>query len=463
MSAFLHSFLVALAATAMAVGLGGAVALVAAASERRGRIFWLGLAAATLVMPPFLIANCWLELTQGIRSAWLPERAATAGLPITALVLGLMLWPIPAFAAAAAWHSLPAALVEVEVHLRGHRLLHDLLWPAARPALVRAAAIVAILALTNFSVPVLFQVHVLPELVWIRFNTQFDTTGALSAAGPMIAAGAALWLALRRSEPAWPRFGGSVGTGLLGERLGPAWRWTTLALSAAAVAVSLGLPLFRLVGEPRTWAELPGAIAAGLPAMANSVLTSALAATAVVGAGLLLAGALGGRVRGPGPLWLAFLVPGVALSIGWIHLLSLPGLRHVADSPAVLVLALGLRYLAPAWAGLAAAIRAADPDLVDAARLAGGRHVAFRTGLWPQVRGPVAAVWSVAYLLCLWDVESVILVVPPGGETLAMRIFNLLHYGHATQVNALCVVLLAVAIVPPAAMALFAVSRPSVP
>jgi iron(III) transport system permease protein len=69
----------------------------------------------------------------------------------------------------------------------------------------------------------------------------------------------------------------------------------------------------------------------------------------------------------------------------------------------------------------------------------------------------------VAYLLCLWDVESVILVVPPGGETLAMRIFNLLHYGHATQVNALCVVLLAVAIVPPAAMALFAVSRPSVP
>src|SRR5205809_8075369 len=41
-----------------------------------------------------------------------------------------------------------------------------------------------------------------------------------------------------------------------------------------------------------------------------------------------------------------------------------------------------------------------------------------------------------------------ILVVPPGGETLAPRIFNLLHYGHNAQVNALCLTLLAVAVVP---------------
>jgi len=35
-----------------------------------------------------------------------------------------------------------------------------------------------------------------------------------------------------------------------------------------------------------------------------------------------------------------------------------------------------------------------------------------------------------------------ILVVPPGGETLALRVFNLLHYGHNAQVNALCLTLL---------------------
>jgi DNA-binding beta-propeller fold protein YncE len=41
-----------------------------------------------------------------------------------------------------------------------------------------------------------------------------------------------------------------------------------------------------------------------------------------------------------------------------------------------------------------------------------------------------------------------VLVVPPGGETLALRVFNLLHYGHNPQVNALCLALLALALLP---------------
>jgi DNA-binding beta-propeller fold protein YncE len=48
-----------------------------------------------------------------------------------------------------------------------------------------------------------------------------------------------------------------------------------------------------------------------------------------------------------------------------------------------------------------------------------------------------------------------ILVVPPGGETLALRIFNLLHYGHNAQVNALCLTLLLVALLPLVSACLF--------
>ena len=46
-------------------------------------------------------------------------------------------------------------------------------------------------------------------------------------------------------------------------------------------------------------------------------------------------------------------------------------------------------------------------------------------------------------------------VVPPGGETLALRVFNLLHYGHHAQVNALCLILLLLAVLPLAAWAVF--------
>jgi sugar lactone lactonase YvrE len=72
----------------------------------------------------------------------------------------------------------------------------------------------------------------------------------------------------------------------------------------------------------------------------------------------------------------------------------------------------------------------------------------FRSVHWPQISPQIAAVWYIVFLLCLWDVESIVLLVPPAGETLALRIFNLLHYGHNPQVNALCLTLLALAVAP---------------
>src|SRR6266576_48168 len=41
-----------------------------------------------------------------------------------------------------------------------------------------------------------------------------------------------------------------------------------------------------------------------------------------------------------------------------------------------------------------------------------------------------------------------ILIYPPGAETLALRIFNLLHYGYNAQISALCLVLLGLAVAP---------------
>jgi sugar lactone lactonase YvrE len=108
-----------------------------------------------------------------------------------------------------------------------------------------------------------------------------------------------------------------------------------------------------------------------------------------------------------------------------------------------------IRYLALGWNSVAHALRTVDRDLTDVARLDGAsRWQMLRYVQWPQIAPQAAAAWYVVFLLCLWDVESMILVVPPGGETLALRVFNLLHYGHNAQVNALCLTLLGLAITP---------------
>jgi iron(III) transport system permease protein len=121
----------------------------------------------------------------------------------------------------------------------------------------------------------------------------------------------------------------------------------------------------------------------------------------------------------------------------------------VYGTAALVIAAYTVRYMAPAWSLVAAARRGVDPDLTDAARLQGARGwMLFRHVHGPQMISQLGAAWYVTYLLCLWDVETLALIYPPGGETLALRSFNLLHYGHNAQVNALCVVLLSLAVAP---------------
>ena len=145
-------------------------------------------------------------------------------------------------------------------------------------------------------------------------------------------------------------------------------------------------------------------------------------------------------------LWLPFLIPGVLLGRAMIFVFN--GTSIYGTAPLV-GLAFTLRYLAVASHAAAQAWRALDRDVTDAARLSGARGwTLLRHAQWPQLAPPLAAAWYVTYLLCLWDVETLVLIQPPGGETLALRIFNLLHYGHNAQVNALCVTLGALAVSP---------------
>jgi sugar lactone lactonase YvrE len=147
--------------------------------------------------------------------------------------------------------------------------------------------------------------------------------------------------------------------------------------------------------------------------------------------------------------WLLFFIPGVLLQAGIVNGLSRPAFAWIYPGVSIVILFLAVKYLAPAQALLRRAFRSTNRDLGELAEMEGLSHwQKLRLVFWPQHGAQVAASWYIIYLLTLWDVESLVLVVPPGGETLALRIFNLLHYGHNAQVNALCVSLLALALAP---------------
>jgi ABC-type Fe3+ transport system permease subunit/DNA-binding beta-propeller fold protein YncE len=461
-----NSLLVATLTTVLAslAGFGSALCLAGMAPRPR-RWLLLGTVAA-LALPPFLVTNCWLDLlgATGVFHRWLPVNLFSMG--GTVWILGLLFWPLSTVAVLTAWEPLEPSQLEAEALLRGTALVRWLLWPMARPRLSLAAVLIFVLALNNFTVPAILQVKVLPAVLWVNFNTNLQAGAALAAGWPLLAAPLLLWLWLGRAgEAHWPRLEGGLSPQLFRRHLGRGWLLASRTAAAICFGLSVGLPLLQLAAGRRTWIELWPALAAGASALFHSVFFAAAAATLAVLPAVLWSptdwvragrnprsspegGSRGGRLM-RACLWLPFLVPGIFLGLALIWALNRPALAWFYGSAAVVLLALSVRYLAPGWFGAAAALRGVDIDLLEAARLEGARGWAlFRRIVWPQVAPQLAAVWYAVYLLCLWDVETLLLVLPPGGETLAARIFNLLHYGHSGQVNALCAWLLAAALLP---------------
>jgi iron(III) transport system permease protein len=329
------------------------------------------------------------------------------------------------------------------------------LWPAARKSVAWAAVLTFVLALNQFAIPAILQVKVLPVEIWIRYSTSLKPGSALAVSWPLIVVPIAMLLLLPRTDIRWPTDKGPATSLAVRRQLGTALLASAWVLAAAVLFLSVGLCLFQLISASRTWAELPRAWNAGWPVILNSFLFAAMAALVAVSLAVAT-----WRTRIGWAFWIPFLLPGMLLAVAVIWLLNRPFLEVVYRSMAVMVLLLVLRFTGPAWTLVGAAFRTVDRDLIDAAKLEDlHRWWLFRHVYWPRI-GPFAIVaWYVAYVLSLWDVETTAVLYPPGAETLAIRVFNLLHYGHDSQVNALCLVQLGLAILPGCLFALWVGTR----
>src|SRR5438876_4990191 len=440
----INSLLVSALTTLLAVASGFFVALFLAGLKGRWRRWWIGGAAIGLALPPFLVTGCWLHLLglTGVWRIWLPLDIYSLG--GTVWVLSLMLWPISLLLILGAWQRLEPGQLEHEPKLTGWPLIRRLLLPLARNALAQSAVLTFVLALNNFAVPAILQVKVFPVEVWVEFNNNLKIGSALTMSWPLVLAPLLLLFWLRRREISWPRLEAAVAAGVFRRQLGAGWFWAGGVFAVGATFLSVGLPLTDLCASGRTWQEFFPAFKAGQGAAINSAIFSMVSAALVVGVALATWRWPLGVI-----VWLPFLVPGVLVGIVLILLFNSRVLFLFYESVGIVFLAWTSRYLAVGWNTTAHALRSVDRDLSDSARLEGAsRWQLLRHVHWPQIAPQLAAAWYLTYLFCLWDAETLILIMPPGAETLSVRVFNLLHYGHNPQVNALCLILLLIAVAP---------------
>ena len=151
----------------------------------------------------------------------------------------------------------------------------------AKGELTLAAVLTFVLALNNFAVPAILQTKVLPDEMWVQFNTKFDTMAALRLSVPPVIAPCCYSHGRRAELGSRPGFRHCVQLGIFRRQLGSVANRLRHPDDVTVRRVRR-LPLGQIVFAQRTWAELPGAIEASTSPIWNSFWFAAATATVVV-------------------------------------------------------------------------------------------------------------------------------------------------------------------------------------
>ncbi|WP_172965284.1 ABC transporter permease [Candidatus Thiodictyon syntrophicum] len=460
---FANSLLVAGGASGLAVAIGVPFAFVSERTDLPGRRL-LGLAyLVPLLIPPYLHAIVWSRLlaqngsvnrlvqaTLGLGSAPLSMFNITG----VVCVLGLAWFPLVALLTKAGLRAVDPSLEEAALLRQGpRRAIAGVTLPLVAPHVLAGAILVFVFAIIDFGVPDILRVRVYAVEIFIQFSALYDQRGAVVLALPLLVAtlvlvGVQARLMRGRAYVSLSHGVAGVRRYALGQARFPALLccWLILALSVLVPVVTLAIA----AGAPGTYARV---LEPALGSLGMSLLLALTAAGLTALLAFVIAHSLLRARQGPraGLHYLTqvpFAVPPILLGIALIGLWNRPATGWLYDSVAMVVLGYVAHFLPFAICVVHAGLQQFDQRLEEAAWLAiPGRMRITRLIILPLVRGGLAAGFLIVFVLAMGELGVTLLVVPPGVETLPVRIYNLMHYGAEDAVAALSLILLATQLV----------------
>jgi iron(III) transport system permease protein len=485
---FTQTVALVLATLAVCLPLGTLLAALLWRTDLAWRRAWLAVLAVQLFVPMYVHAAAWdsgfgvtgwFTALTGANVVWLEGFRgavwvhAVSSLPWIVLIIGCGLRLVePELEEEALLHTAPASVL-VRVTLR-----------RALPAIGVAALWVALTTAGEMTATDLFRVRTFAEEIYTGLSGGKGSGEAVVGILPLVIVVAALVVAgvsllarmTPRELPASTRSRASLPLDQARRPLSAVTAAVMCALTAAPLASLIykaGIDVVKVDGQAtRFWSvgkllervfgagwwqgegaqySEPGVLARFGDEMAWSLQLGAAAATSATVVGLALAWWLRQRGRRGMALWsllaASLAVPGPLVALALIFLLNrseLPWLAALYDQTLLAPwLALLVRTLPWTTLILWFAVRSVPSDVLDAAAIDGAGPLAQLTRIVLPLRyAAIGLAWLVAFVLSLGDLAFTVIVLPPGVETISVRIFRLMHAAADSEVAAVCLVIL---------------------
>jgi iron(III) transport system permease protein len=425
--------------------------------------------AAPLTLPPYVVGLSWIYVggSRGLVATLLGHDLLsgwTYSLPGAVIVLSLVFYPLSMLATEVAMRAIDGRLEEAaSLVAPPGRALRRITLPLASPAILAAALVIFVLAVSDFGVPALLRVRVYTTEVFTAFAALYDFERATLLTMPLL---------LLSSTVA------ATAGAVIGERLVVIRRWTgvpalrleqwrqpAVAAIVVVIAMALILPVTVLGREALSVRSFPETVVASGGAIVNSLVLAAAGATAVVALAVWIGYAQGrarplrGRLADV-LLIVLFALPSTVVGVGLIGLWNRPGpFGAVYGTDYMILLGYLARFVPVAALVLAASARLVPVSHEEAAAVSGASWLrTMHRIVLPQMSLALGAAWLVAFILSFGELGTTILVAPPGEATLPIRIYTMIANAPSAQVAALALLQASVILAPLAILGI-AVSR----
>lgn len=440
------------------IGLAGSVALTVTIlgflggtlllGEDSGVLGWLKwVLLLTAPVPPYIHALTWstfvrlLKEMLGTSGDWIQ----LTGFPMSFSVNVLAYLPLGVGLALVGLSLVEKPAVEVARMVRGDfEVLTKVVTPMVIPTLVSAVGLVFILVITDFSVPTLYSFNVYSLEVFSEFSASNNTSNSLLLSLPVIFSTLVL---LRYTLGGVRRTAQSSSVGVLegfGDWNLPRWFRGVQQLALVALVLQVILLIGGLICKTGSVTSLWYALTAATDDIGTSAIISASSAVSGAAVGYMLADKLDESQS-----WWWLLTSPMALPASLIGISMIQSYTSLAPSLYgtmwMPVIAAVTRFMPIGAVIVYAQKKRMDSLLFDAADLfSDSSSTSLLRIKLPLQRYGIVATGLVIFALSLGELGGTLLLIPPGRETLTIRIFNYLHYGGTEEVAGLCLALVAI-------------------
>ncbi len=398
----------------------------------------------TAPVPPYIHALVWSGMVSNVNQllrgvgvsfsgygfgiSYLVDTMAYLPLGVGLAMIGFMLVETPAVEAA-------------RLYKENFRVFIEVVLPLASPMILAASGFVFILVVTDYSIPTLYSYSVYSLEVFSEFSASNNPAHSVWLSIPLVLITTLVLAVSLRGLRNTVQSSSVNREESLQYWSFPDWFNRLQLLGVTVIIVQMVFLVGGLLIETRSPMNMYYAAEAA---------TDDLVTSAIIGfMGALLGGGLGYvfslRLGKGGGWWvlisLPLALPSAIVGIGLIDVYNvwIPWLYGTMAMP---VIAVTTRFVAIATIIIYTQSKRVDQLLFEAAELF--KHDK-NQDLW-QVKLPLqkyglAAAIAALVAFSVGELGSTLLVVPPGRETITIRIFNYLHYGGSEEVAGLCLLI----------------------